>query len=353
MGYGRYLLFRLGNAVVILVIVVLIVSTVFNTAIERVLKAQIEETIDARLMSLEYQLLTAEEKEKLAHTWREIEYKKFAFDKPYWIRVFYRAYSALMLNFGKATILRSPAGSRNVLDIILWRLPRTILLFTTATIINIFIGIFLGLKAARGAGGLADRGISFVAMFTNSLPMWWFGMLMILTFAYAFNLFPSAGMTSIPPPENSLAYLADVLWHMTLPLATAVFVSFGGWAYATRNIVVGTLQQDFVMVARAKGLPERKVIYGHVLRAASPPMVTMSILSLTGSLGGAIISETVFSWPGMGNLYWIALQGGDIPVLLGLTFILTFIYLIALVVIDLVYGLLDPRVRVGIAARGR
>lgn len=350
MGYGRYLLFRVGNAVFILIVVVLITSTIFNTAIERVLKAQIEEELDARLQSPQYRGHSQEELDKLKATWRKAEYAKLGFDKPYWIRVFYRAFDALTLKFGRAAVL---FGNAPVLEIILERLPRTVLLFTTAHIIYIAIGILLGLKSARGVGGLFDRATSFVAMISISLPMWWFGMLMILMFAYRLPLFPSSLMTSTPPPQNPLAYTADILYHMVLPVATVVLVSFGSWAYSTRNIVIGTLQQDFVTAARAKGLPERKVIYGHVLRAASPPLVTMSILSLTFSLGGAIITETVFSWPGMGNLYWTALQAGDVPILLGNTFMLTFIYLFALVLIDMIYGLLDPRVRVGISGRGK
>ncbi|RLI13824.1 ABC transporter permease, partial [Candidatus Bathyarchaeota archaeon] len=103
----------------------------------------------------------------------------------------------------------------------------------------------------------------------------------------------------------------------------------------------------------AKGLPERKVLYGHVLRTASPSIVTMSILSLLGSLGGAIITESVFTWPGMGTLYWMCLLSGDVEVLLAVTYVLTLLYLIAMVLADLLYGLLDPRVRVGMMARGR
>jgi len=227
------------------------------------------------------------------------------------------------------------------------------MLFTTATIIVILLGLFLGLKAAQGVGGLLDRSVSVFAMFSNSLPMWWFGMLMILALSYGLNLFPSGGKVSTPPPTDPLLYWIDVLKHMALPLITIVFVSFGSWTYVTRNIVVGTLQEDFVMAARAKGLPERKVVYGHVLRSASPPIITMSIFSLLGSLGGAMITESVFTWPGMGRLYWIALQAGDVKVLLGLTFIFTFLYLVATIAIDLVYGFLDPRVKVGITGRSR
>mgnify|MGYP006288502927 FL=1 len=115
----------------------------------------------------------------------------------------------------------------------------------------------------------------------------------------------------------------------------------------TRNIVVGTLQEDFIMSARARGLPEKKVLYGHGLRAAAPPIVTMGVMSLLMSIQGRLIFEGIFNWPGMGNLYWIAVQQNDIPVLLGLLATTTFVYLASLAFLDVIYGFLDPRIKVG------
>lgn len=367
MGYGRYLLFRAANTLLVLVAVVIISAVIFNAAIERQIITDIDEEIRAWLRTPEAGRMSQEERENYVKVWREEEYKRYGLDQPVWIRVFYRSAEILTFQFGRASTMKSPSGSSEVLEIILEALPRTILLFTTATIIEIFLGLFLGFKAAQKVGGFLDRTISVFALFSNSLPMWWFAMLMILVFSYQLNLFPSSGMFTVPlvekitwviaipqvlPPIEIVftgvtAQILDLLWHMALPLATVVFVSFGAWTYITRNIVVGTLQEDFVMAARAKGLPERKILYGHVLRTASPPIVTMSILSLIGSLGGAIITESVFTWPGMGRLYWIALQQGDLRVLLGLTFITTFIFVIAMVLVDLIYGFLDPRVKVG------
>jgi len=353
MGYGSYLLFRSANAVLVLIAVVLVSSIIFNASVEKEMVATIEESISIRIASPIYRGLNSTERQELMNLWREQEYKRHGLDQPYWIRVLIQSRDVITLNLGEATIMRSPTGASEVLQIILEALPWTIMLFTTATIIQILLGLYLGLKAAQGVGGLLDRSVSVFAMLSNSLPMWWFGMLMIFALSYGLNLFPSSGKVSIPPPSDPFLYVIDVLWHMALPLITVVFVSFGAWTYITRNIVVGTLQEDFVMAARAKGMPERKVIYGHVLRSASPPIVTMSIFSLLGSLGGAIITESVFSWPGMGRLYWIALQSGDVKVLLGLTFITTFLYLVATVAVDLVYGFLDPRVKVGLTGRKR
>jgi peptide/nickel transport system permease protein len=128
---------------------------------------------------------------------------------------------------------------------------------------------------------------------------------------------------------------------------TLVILGFWGRAYITRNIVLSTLQEDFIMSARARGLSERRILFGHTLRAAAPPIVTMSLLALLGSVGGALIFEGIFSWPGLGNLYWVAVQQNDIPVLMGNLTVTTALYIGGLAFLDLIYGFLDPRVKVG------
>lgn len=350
MGYGRFLAVRTMNAIITLIIVVFIISILFNTVAEDQLKAQIEEQVKMLLQNPEVTSRLAKNETALKEfieTQRAMLYKQYGLDRPFMERVMSRTVRVLLLDFGKASVMRALSGVKDVSVIILEALPNTVLLFTTAQIIIILIGIGLGVKAAQKSGTVMDRSLSVFAMVSTSFPMWWVGMLMILFFAYGVSLFPSGGIVSLPPPKEPLAYALDVLWHMALPVSTVVLVSFGGWAYVTRNIMIGVLTEDFIMVARAKGVPERKVIYGHALRAAAPPIVTMTILSLIGSLGGAIITESVFNWPGMGRLYWIAISEYDVPVLMGLTFIFTFLFLFAMVLTDITYGLLDPRVRVG------
>ena len=274
----------------------------------------------------------------------------YGLDRPPWEKIFFRLRDVLFLNFGKADTMKSfVSQSREVKDIILEALPNTVILFTTAQIIIIFVGIILGLQAARRAGGILDRVISLIAMISYSLPMWWVGMIMLMVFSYQLNIFPSQASLvyeAIRSANNSIEYLQIWIYYMALPLITVVLVSFGGMAYITRNIVLGVLQEDYIMAARAKGLPERRVLYGHVLRSASPPIVTMSALGIIGSLGGAIITETVFGWPGMGRVYWIAIQRGEIYVVLANTFMTVFLFVTTLVILDLIYGLLDPRVRI-------
>jgi len=243
-------------------------------------------------------------------------------------------------------VIRSFKGETDVLKIVLERIPNTLLLFTSSIIIDIFFGIWLGIKKAQKAGGFMDKTTSIITMVFYGLPSWWVGLVMIMLFAFIFPLFPSSGILSVPPPETFLKRIWDIMYHMFLPVITLVFLNFWARAYLTRNIVLVSLQEDYIMSARARGIPERSVLYGHALRTSAPPILTMSILSLINSFSGALVFEGIFSWPGMGNLYWAAVQMNDIPVLLGNLSITTLIYIFGMILLDLVYGFLDPRIKI-------
>ncbi len=351
MKISSYLVLRLVNALLVLTIALLISALVFNKLADQQMRSMIREIVKGELQSNPELLRSLQKNSTALKIWMEERTKYYmsvyGLDKPLWYRVFHRVVQQLKFDFGSSSTMISASGSSRVSDIILEALPRTILLFTTGTIFVIILGLLLGMKAAQMAGSTLDKSISIFALLSYSLPMWWTGMLFIIIFAYYLRIVPSGGMMSAPPPEGLLAKIGDVLYHLALPVATYVFVSFGGWSYVTRNVVLSNLQEDFVMAARAKGLPERKVLYGHVLRASAPPIVTMIIGSLLGSLGGAMISEIVFNWPGMGRLYWNALNQFDIPVLMGNTTISMILFLASLVLMDITYIILDPRVRVG------
>jgi peptide/nickel transport system permease protein len=171
-------------------------------------------------------------------------------------------------------------------------------------------------------------------------------MILNMFIAYTIKVFPSGGLQATPPPEG-IAFFLDALYHLALPVMTLVVIGFWGRAFLTRNIVLGVLQDDYIMAARARGIPERKVLYGHTMRTSAPPIVTMSLLALLASGSGNIVFEGLFNWPGMGNLVWFALQQNDVPVLMGNLAITTGLYICGLVLLDLVYGLLDPRIKVG------
>jgi len=350
MGLVRYAAMRVVSGFIVLIVVTIIISALFSKVAEEQLYTQIEEKVRAELRQDPTLLtLSAEERVAWQQQRKQALIKAYGLDKPYFQRVMSRAIDVLQFRFGRSNIITSITGSRDVRTIIFEFIPRSILLFTSAAIIYVIIGILVGIKAAQKAGTTLDRGISVLALLSASLPMWWVGMLMILAFAYSLDWFPSSSMPF--PQTTGIDYYLGVLHRMTLPLVTIVMVHIGGWAYVSRNLVIGVLQEDFVMAARAKGVPESRVIYGHVLRAAAPPILTMTIFTMLASLGGAIITEAVFNWPGMGRLYWTAIQQWDVPVIVGLTYFSVFLYIFSMVLADLLYGYLDPRVKVGVSER--
>ena len=258
-------------------------------------------------------------------------------------RVGLTMYKILILDFGNATFLTSDAGSSDVKDILLEKLPRTILLFTTATIIISILGIFLGALAGSKVGSVVDRLTSTFAVVSSSFPVWWVGMLMIFLFAFVYQIFPARATPTISPTDPG--YLVALLYHMALPLITIVMIGFGAWAYLVRNFMVGIMQEDFITAKRTMGIEQKKIVYGHAIKNAAPPIITILALSLSGSLGGAIITEAVFDWPGMGRLYFEAISVMDLPVIIGATYVLTVFFLVSIFIADLLYGYFDPRVR--------
>jgi len=258
-------------------------------------------------------------------------------------RVGMTMYKILILDFGHATFLTSDSGSSDVKDILLEKLPRTILLFTTATIIISIIGIFLGALSSSKAGSKIDRLTSTFAVVSSSFPVWWVGMLMIFLFAFVYQIFPARATPSIPSSDPG--YIMALLYHMALPLITIVLIGFGSWAYLVRNFMIGIMQEDFITAKKTIGVSRKKILYSHALKNAAPPIITVLALSLSGSLGGAIITEAVFDWPGMGRLYFEAITVMDLPVIIGSTYVLTVFFLASILIADLLYGFFDPRVR--------
>lgn len=342
--YWKYCLRRIGYGIAIYIVIIFIFSALFNATMERTVRARIEEEIHAELTKLRN--MSRDELQQYVKERRAFKEHLYKLDQPAGSRIFWRAVDTLTLNLGHSTHIRSSAGSRNVWAIIAESLPRTILLFTTAMFLDILLGLWIGITKAQRAGGTLDKATSVGTMIVYGMPRWWVGMLFIMFFAYIVKWFPSGGLHSVPPPEG-IAYYLDILKHIALPVLTLVAIGFWGRAFLIRNIALGILQEDYIMAARARGIPEHKVLYGHTMRTAAPPIATMAILALLASVGGNILFEGIFSWPGLGNLYWIAIEQHDIPVLMSNLSITTGLYIFGLVLLDLIYGYLDPRIKVG------
>jgi len=346
----RYVATRVVTMFGVLMITLLITISLVGSNMDVILKQGIVFQVRAEITenpAIADSFSSVEEFEEFVQNQINQRNKILGLDEPWYSpqRIGFTMYKILLLDFGHATFLTSDSGSSDVKDIIFEKLPRTILLFTTATIIISVIGIFLGALSASKIGSVVDRITSSFAIISSSFPVWWIGMLMIFVFSFTYQIFPARATPDIASSDPG--YIASLLYHMALPLITIVMIGFGSWAYLVRNFMVGIMQEDFIMAKKTIGVNQKKIIYSHALKNAAPPIVTILALSLSGSLGGAIITEAVFDWPGMGRLYFEAITVMDLPVIIGATYILTVFFLVAIFIADLLYGYFDPRVRTG------
>lgn len=348
MGLKRYFATRVAILFGVLLATLLVTILLVGSNMDSIMKKGVAIQVRAEIVedkALLNSFKTSEELDSYIQKQIEQRIKTLGLDTPWYSpnRIGLSMYKILILDFGHATFLTSDSGSSAVSDIILEKLPRTILLFTTATIIISLIGIFVGAISGSNIHSKADKLTSSFAIISSSFPVWWVGLIMIFTFSFVYNLFPARATPLVPPTDPT--YITALLYHMALPLITIVLIGFGTWAYLVRNFMVGVLQEDFILVKKAIGINQRKIVFGSALRNAAPPIVTILALSLSGSLGGAIITEAVFDWPGMGRLYFEAINVMDLPVIIGATYVLTAFFLASIFVADLLYGYLDPRIR--------
>jgi peptide/nickel transport system permease protein len=334
------------GAVLIIVLVLLVVTLGATGYSDRILSAQVGEELRALRTSLSQTITDpAAVEEAIAARRTELE-ASFGLDREWYERLPQLVLKVLTFDLGESRSIRSFQGSNSVVDILLERLPNTMILLTTALAITAAIGLSVGVWLSTRPGTRIDRAISYVAAITNGLPAWWAGILLILVFSFWLRILPSGGMFSTPPPEGAVGRFLDLLWHALLPILTLVLVSVGPSIYVIRTLTLNVALQDHVTVARAKGLPPGLIARRHILRVAAPPIVTGLILGLAGTLGGAILIETVFSWQGMGRLYFDAFAGQpDEALIVGLTFMFTLIYVVARLLLEIIYVFLDPRVR--------
>jgi peptide/nickel transport system permease protein len=264
----------------------------------------------------------------------------------------YEQFFTYLYNLFSGRLGISFVSQRYVADELMERLPNTILLMGSSTIITIALGITLGVFSGSKRGTKKDVAAVTFGLITQGLPVFFLGLLMLLTFAYYLPLitdglinFPVAGTLSRPPPINPVGYVVDVLWHLTLPMLTLVIIGFGGYTLIVRNLMIDVLAQDYIQMAKAKGLNPNTILYHHGLRSIMPPISTMVGLSLAGIIGGAVITETIFSWHGVGRYLYEGILQNDYPVMQGTFFLLSVVTIFANLIVDLIYGLLDPRIR--------
>jgi len=235
---------------------------------------------------------------------------------------------------------RSIPLGREVLPEVLLRFRATLILTLGALVIAVAVGVPAGILSATRQYTWLDKLGMGVAVTGVSLPVFWTGIMLIIVFALTLRWFPSAGMVS---PYGS-GGLADLLWHLVLPAVTLGTASAAALARLTRSSVLEIVRQDYVRSARAKGLGERLVILRHVLKNAINPIITVLGLQVGYLLGGAILTETVFSWPGLGSMMVRAIQARDYPLVQGGVLLIATTFVIVNLAVDLLYAVFDPRI---------
>lgn len=228
------------------------------------------------------------------------------------------------------------------------RAPATILLFGTALALSALLGIGVGAILAWRRGSALEMSAIVVSLFFYSMPLFWFGLILLWAFGFQLQWFPLGGIGGIDEagrPLQGLAYLADILWHMVLPLVTLMMVNLAGYVLLMRNSMLEVLGEDYITTAKAKGLSERTVMYKHAARNALLPVATVIALGVGGIISGGVLTETIFSWPGMGYFLVTSTIQQDYPAVQGTFFLLAIMTVLANVAADVLYAYLDPRVR--------
>jgi len=270
----------------------------------------------------------------------------YGLDKPLHERYIIYVSNMFTWNFGYSYESRD-----YVQNDIMMVLPNTLLLMGVAELGAMIIGILLGVIAAYKRGSSLDTFLVTASLGTYSVPVFWIGWLMLSFFALYLGWFEVGRVEpqiwAIHPPSSIIEYVAGRLYMIALPATTLFVFLFGGWVLLTRATVLETITEDYVTTARAKGLPERTVLFKHVLKNASLPLITSVALTFGFLISGAIITETVFSYGGMGLLLWNAIQRNDIPVMQAFFFVMALLVIVANFLADILYGVIDPRIKYG------
>ncbi|MGC8605949.1 MAG: ABC transporter permease [Vulcanisaeta sp.] len=367
MSLLRTLSLRMVNLVILLLIVLFMVSYALSGPASKILEQQIQQ--EARAITINLVRSGHFNSTQVQAVYNAIVNQlreAYGLNQPPMIRTFYVMYNMLVFNWGYSYFPQEyGVASGKVVDIIMSAFPGTILLDTFGILLSALIGIEIGLRSALRYGSKLDRGVMYYAAISNGIPQWWLGIVMLLVFSFYLGMirspiqFPAGGILSpqyysvwlVNPFKVFLNYKAvlDLLWHLTLPLATVLIINVGGWAYFARTVVLNISQEDFVTFAKIKGLPEGYVVNRYILRPAAPTILTSIFITLPFIIfGGFLITEIVFRWWGLGYVYNIAIVQSptpDMPIVVALTYASTLLYIVIIFIMEILYIILDPRLR--------
>jgi len=347
-GRLRFIARRVARTVPAFLIAMLGLSALVNATMEVTVRSQIVEAAQGAVMANKA-LKSADEIQRFKADVIAGMEESYGLHEPRWKRIATQTLHIITLDLGDSRFERTefPERSREVRKIILQRLPHTLILFTSSTIISIVLGIALGTAMARKPGGLLDRGSSITAMVLYGTPTWWVATFMILFFVYTIPIFRVGALRSPFAPAGPLFQFLDYLSYLALPLLTLVLVKVWSFAYLTRAMVTVPLQEDFVMAARGRGIPEGKILRRHGLRVAAPGLTTMAAQAFAQSIMGDMLVEKALARPGLGRTLFSAITSNDVALYTGILAVVTAIYCLSFMLLDIAYAWLDPRIGYG------
>lgn len=265
---------------------------------------------------------------------------EYGLDQPMWTQFLAFLGKALTGDFGTSLYTKQP-----VFTVILERFPATVLMTGTAMVVASIIGILVGVASAKRAGSHADTLISSASLLGYSMPGFWVGQLLVLLFAVSLDWFPATGMQAARASYTGWRHIEDVAWHMVLPVTTLAVFLLTMIARFTRAAMIDALDQDYVLVAEAKGASRQRILWHHAFRNACVTTITVIGLEFGAVLAGAVVVEIVFGWPGLGRLFYDAIYRRDFPLLTGAFMFSSLIVIAVNTISDVACALLDPRIR--------
>ncbi len=359
----RYIVTRLlilGATVVVAVYVMLLIVNA-GGYVDQVRMNQIQQQVIAQVSSNpDLQQLPTDERRERVDQMIQQEVDRLGLNKPFWPiamtedglrivpqnRSFNHLINAITLTLGRASVITSDTGSKQVRLILLERLPPTVLLLGTGFLLLFVSSLFVALILSRRYGTWLDRIMVSLAP-TSAAPSWFYGIFLILIFASLLGWAPFGGLVDAPVPESTLAYGLSVAKHMILPVAAIWISGFFLAVYQYRTYFLIYSSEDFVEMAKAKGLPSGTIQRRYILRPTLPYIVTQFLISIIFLWQGSVVLEIVFNWPGLGQLILQAINQFDIAVIIGSVAIFAYMLAIVVFLLDIIYALVDPRIRVG------
>lgn len=267
---------------------------------------------------------------------------RYGLDKPFPVQLWRYVSGVAKFDLGFSYFYNTP-----VTKLIMEKLPATLLLVFSSQILAIVLGTLLGVLAAKKPNGIVSLVVTFLSLFGFAAPVFWSGILLIILFVSIFPIFPVGGMRDVTVEGGFFVHLLDLLHHLFLPMITLASIYLALYSRLARASMLEVLGADYIRTARAKGLSQRVVLYKHALKNALGPLVTVAGLQFSAVMSGAVVVETVFSWPGLGTLALQSILARDTPTIMGILFFSSLVVIVVNILTDVTLRLIDPRIKSG------